>query len=194
MALCWSIWTARNKWLFKGKACDAKASVKYVTKLVAELQKEDQSIMVEGSTRHKWKPPQENWVKLNVDGGAAEGRGASVEAVVRDCYGEAKVAVAWRMEERWPHDIAEAMLVLLGLKATTEFGHRRVVVESDCLGLINAISSRERGTSSLHIILDDIYHVTRFFIDASWNFVHRDGNKVAYELAHCLQWDVGRYV
>lgn len=46
----------------------------------------------------------------------------------------------------------------------------------------------------MHLIIDDIVHVSNSFEFLSWSFVPRDGNKVAQELAHCLPWVIGRKI
>lgn len=50
--------------------------------------------------------------------------------------------------------------MLFGIHVALEFGSRNVLVENGCLHLVNAISSREQGGSSLHLILDDIVNAS----------------------------------
>lgn len=78
--------------------------------------------------------------------------------------------------------------MLFGIEVAAKFGFWNVVVENDFLHLINSISSRERGGSSFHLILDDVVHANSMFDVVYWSFVHREGNNVAHELAHCLPW------
>uniref|UniRef100_A0A803N2H0 RNase H type-1 domain-containing protein n=1 Tax=Chenopodium quinoa TaxID=63459 RepID=A0A803N2H0_CHEQI len=185
----------RNRWIFEGEACNPTQSMEYVLKLVKEMQKEDNvGIGGSSSTRQKWKLPPEGLCKLNVDGGSLEEGDASAGAVVRDAAGVVKMAAAWRVEECWEPAIAEAKAMLLGLRAAMDCGHRKLEVESDCLSLFTAIKSRERGGSSLHLVLDDIYHVSGLLDFVSWSFTRREGNKVAHELAHCLSRDTSSRV
>lgn len=174
MTVCWAIWTARNRWLFEGEACDPGSTMAYVHSLMSELEREvDSSPMLRVGGEGRWQPPDEGWVKLNVDGGCVEGLGACVGAVIRGEEGIAKLAAAWKVEDRWEPIIAEAKAVLLGMQVAIEFGYRKVIVESDCLHLINAISSHERGGNSLHLIIDDIVHASNLFESVSWSFVRR---------------------
>lgn len=78
------------------------------------------------------------------------------------------------MEECWESLIVEAKAMLFGIKVVVEFGFRNVLVESECIHLVNAISSRERGASSFHRILYDIIHATSKLDFVSWSFVRKD--------------------
>ncbi|XP_021749902.1 uncharacterized protein LOC110715621 [Chenopodium quinoa] len=114
-----------------------------------------------GGVRVRWQPPNEGWVKLNVDGG-----------------GEVQFAAARVTEDRWQPLIAEAKALFFGLQTVVNTGFQRVVVESDCLGLINAIVSQDVERSDFYLILDDIYHMSGFLESVSWSFVRREGSKV----------------
>uniref|UniRef100_A0A803N666 RNase H type-1 domain-containing protein n=1 Tax=Chenopodium quinoa TaxID=63459 RepID=A0A803N666_CHEQI len=192
MTVCWAIWNARNRWIFVGERCNPQESMAYVNKLMVELggKEEKGRGCVAPAARQRWKPPQRNVWKLNVDGGVVEGVGSCAGAVIRGRDGAVVMCMTWMGEERWSPAIVEAKALLMGLQAAVECGYRRLVVESDCLGLINALDSRERGSSCFHLILDDIYHVCRSLDFVSSSFVHREGNTVAHELAH-LPWVVG---
>uniref|UniRef100_A0A803MYZ7 RNase H type-1 domain-containing protein n=1 Tax=Chenopodium quinoa TaxID=63459 RepID=A0A803MYZ7_CHEQI len=193
--VCWEIWSARNKWIFEGTRCEPKRSMEYVSKLLIELQGDEQpKVLMGGGSKQRWKLPNSGWVKVNVDRGVSEGLGASAGAMIRDSGGGALLAAAWRTEERWQPCIAEAKAIYLGIKVAIEAGYSRVRLESDCLAIIDAIVARERGRSSLHLILDDNYHVFSFLRSVSWSFIHREGNKVAHGLAHCLPWEIGSSV
>ncbi|XP_021769837.1 uncharacterized protein LOC110734082 [Chenopodium quinoa] len=167
----------------------------YDWKLMSELQQEeDAGVGVRVSARIRWKPPSGSRVKVNVDAGVWEGLGSSVGAVVRRADGSACAAMTWMVDDRWAPNIAEAKALLFGLQMPVDLGYKDVVMESDCLGLINAVSSRERGSSTFHLILDDVYHVSSLFESIRWSFVRREGNRVAHELAHCMPWAIGKQV
>lgn len=69
-----------------------------------------------------------------------------------------------------------------------------MILESDCLTVINAVRSKEEGGSLFHLVLDDIYQILDSFESVSWAFVRRNCNRVAHVLAHCLPWSVGRRI
>uniref|UniRef100_A0A803MUC9 RNase H type-1 domain-containing protein n=1 Tax=Chenopodium quinoa TaxID=63459 RepID=A0A803MUC9_CHEQI len=192
MTVCWEIWGARNRWIFEGERCDPRRSMDYVTKLISELKGEEgKGGCVVGRARQRWIPPPAGWAKLNVDGGVCEGLGSSAGAVIRDEKGMALLAAAWSFEDLWEPRIAEAKALLLGVKAAVEAGFVRVVVESGCQGLINAMKSQEDGRSCFHMILDDTRHFCSLLGSVSWSFVRREGNRVAHVLAHSMPWEVG---
>ncbi|XP_021747921.1 uncharacterized protein LOC110713786 [Chenopodium quinoa] len=192
---CWAIWNARNRWIYEGEQCDPKKSMEHVKKVIGELAKDEVGASSGGSRgQQSWKPPSAGRLKLNVDGGVREGLGSSVGVVLRDANGVVVLAASWMFEDRWEPSIVEAKAILLGVQAAADFGARNIEVESDCLGVLNAIKAQVRGDSSLHLIFDDIYHEIRSFDFVSWSFTHREGNKVAHELAHCFPWEPGSRV
>ncbi|XP_021744858.1 uncharacterized protein LOC110710824 [Chenopodium quinoa] len=169
--------------------------MEHVKKLIGELAKEDLCAVPKGkSARKRWKPPPIGVLKLNVDGGVFEGVGSSAGVVIRGADGAAVLAAVRMVEDRWEPKIAEAKAILWGVQAAADYGVRRIIVEGDCLGVLNAIEAQERGDSSLHLIFDDIYHVIQGFESVSWKYISREGNKVAHELAHCFLWVLGSRV
>uniref|UniRef100_A0A803L195 RNase H type-1 domain-containing protein n=1 Tax=Chenopodium quinoa TaxID=63459 RepID=A0A803L195_CHEQI len=191
----WVIWTARNRRLFEGEVCNPTQSMEYAMERVKELQKDEEEVRGGGvSACQKWQPPSVGLHNLNVDGGAVEGCRESAGAVVHDSGGEVQLAAAWRFKDRGEPMIAEAKAVLMGLQMAVDGGFTRLVVETDCQGLMTVIKSQEKGCSSLHLILDDIYHVCSLLDFVSWSFVRRDYNKVAHGLAHCLPWGTTKKV
>lgn len=142
----------------------------------------------------KWKAPSEGLVKINVDGGCLEGLGSSIGVVFRGAAGKVKLAASRMGADCWSPVLTEAKEILMGVGLAYEFGFRRVVVESDSSHIIDALNAEEQWLSSLHPILDDIRHVSSYFEYVSWSFVHREGNRVDNELAHCLPWSLGRTI
>lgn len=114
--------------------------------------------------------------------------------IVRDKHGSAKLGATWQGVEVFEPKVAEARAVLLGLQLAREYGYVDVMVESDCLTLVNAIQKNEEGWSQFHLIVDDIIHVSKVFSNISFSFVSRECNKTAHELAHYLPWVEGRRV
>ena len=61
---------------------------------------------------------------------------------------------------------------------------RQVIFEGDCLALIMKLRKKERLVVDVGLLVDDILKLTSNFDFCAFSFVKRDGNKVAYALAH----------
>ena len=80
--------------------------------------------------------------------------------------------------------MAEAPTVLEGVRLARRLSVRQLVVESDCLQVINGLKLKEVGASDFHSIIDDILTYVSYFDVVFWSFVKRSSNKVALMLAH----------
>ncbi|XP_074288122.1 uncharacterized protein LOC141613286 [Silene latifolia] len=113
--------------------------------------------MGRGAGREKrWSKPEVGVVKLNVDADTKEGWGTGLGAVCRDSRGE----VQWGFTEvslvvMEPRE-AEALAVLEGVKEAAKKEISKIVVESDCKGLMDALKAKEQGRSDFHLIVADI--------------------------------------
>ena len=90
--------------------------------------------------------------------------------------------------------IAKAKAVFEGLKVAKLMGYSHVVVESDCLNVVQALKSKQLGSSDFHLVLEDIFSLVPCFVSVMWSFVKRSGNRVAHELAHFHPAESGQYV
>ncbi|XP_074290445.1 uncharacterized protein LOC141617160 [Silene latifolia] len=155
-----AMWEARNKWVFEWVTVDVFKVVRRVEELRKELEDDlrvagTHEVRDEGGGR--WLKPEVGWMKLNVDAGVKEGWGTGLGVVSRDSEG----MVLWGMTEfrcgTMEPRMAEAEAVLAGLKEAQARGSRRLVIESDCKVLIDALKSKLQGRSDFNLILDDIY-------------------------------------
>ncbi|XP_074301611.1 uncharacterized protein LOC141633012 [Silene latifolia] len=141
-----------------------------------------------------WIGAPDGFVKINVDAGSKEGVGVGLGAVCRDGGG----GVVWGLtivhEQVWEPHIAEAVSVLEGLKEARQRGHGKVVVESDCLQVINALKTKKKGRSNFNLVLDDIFLLCSSFISVVWSYTCRANNSVAHELAHVHSYGSGKFV
>ncbi|XP_074305804.1 uncharacterized protein LOC141641026 [Silene latifolia] len=129
-----------------------------------------------------WAAPQEGFVKINVDVGLKEGEGSSFGVVCRNDRG----CVEW--------DMAEALAVYKGLQEASRRGYQNVVVESDCLMVVDALKRNASGRSEFLLIVDDTLALSLSFSSVLWSFTTRVNNSVAHILAHCQPIVVGRIV
>ncbi|XP_021734036.1 uncharacterized protein LOC110700741 [Chenopodium quinoa] len=120
------------------------------------------------------------------------GLGSGLGAVVRDSLGNVRGCSSVQMMDVWETKIAEAKAIFWGLKLAQEMGLSRVEVESDCLPVIQALREKSSGSSSFHLVIEDIVNLCSSFAFVSWSFIKRDGNRVAHDLAHFQPWEVGQ--
>jgi len=87
--------------------------------------------------------------------------------------------------------LAKAKSYLHAMKNAFEFGAHSLIVEVDCLTLINMLKSRQIHDTSIGLFIQDILSFADNFEFVSWSFIKRGGNKVVHHLAHrqplCLE-------
>lgn len=93
--------------------------------------------------------------------------------------------------EKWEAKVGEAKAVLLGMELGKELRLSRIIVESDCLAVVQALRGGERGRSSFDLVVDDIMSLISCFEDIRFTFVERSGNQLAHSLAHLQPWEFG---
>ncbi|XP_021766279.1 uncharacterized protein LOC110730762 [Chenopodium quinoa] len=198
ITLSWAIWNARNKAVLLGEKLEPSSVLSYARKVCEELRGVE---MKKGGGRADgrtdaagWKPPDTGLAKVNVDAGLLGEVGSGIGVVCIDDRGEITCCAAVQFAEIWDTKIAEAKAVFWGMKVALETGLSDIVIESDCLQVVDALRNKIQGTSHFHLILDDIVALAFNFSSVVWSFVKHGGNKVAHELAHYQPWDVGKRV
>ncbi|XP_074293665.1 uncharacterized protein LOC141620782 [Silene latifolia] len=134
------------------------------------------------------------YVKINVDAGVKEGEGVSSGAVCRDGGGAVMWGIMVVREEEWDPKFAEAMAVHDGLEEAKARGIQQVVVESDCIQVIEALKDKRSGRSSFSLLVDDILLLCNSFQAVVWSHTSRINNSVAHALAHVVPRIVGKTV
>ncbi|XP_021774242.1 uncharacterized protein LOC110738174 [Chenopodium quinoa] len=199
LTICWANWSARNAWVIEGEHPDLVTTINYAMKICGEVREGGGgSGQIQGqqvvSHPVSWTRPELGCIKLNVDAGLLGDVGSGFGAVARDCEGNVLGCAAYQCKETWEAKIAEAKVIVLGMNWAIEMGFKNVVVESDCLQLIQALRKGSKGQSNFHLILDDVLSLCSSFDFISWSFVKCSGNKVAHTLAHYQPWELGRRV
>ncbi|XP_074303016.1 uncharacterized protein LOC141637437 [Silene latifolia] len=207
MVGCWAMWEHRNKVEFDGVVVDPRVIVKRAEDVLHEGVGESLVTVwsnsrgrvrgrgVEDDSGHGgWIPPPGEFVKINVDAGVKEGEGVGTGIVCRDGNGQVMWGVSQVREVRWEVPVAEAMAILDGLEEAKRRGLHRVVVESDCLQVIEALRRKDQGRSIFSLIIEDILSLSSTFISVIWSHTSRINNSVAHVLAHFRQGSVGKSV
>ncbi|XP_074298529.1 uncharacterized protein LOC141629422 [Silene latifolia] len=151
--------------------------------------------MVEAGTREdRWVVAPQGWVKVNVDAGVNTGEGVGVGAVCRDDEGRVLWGMAWDWKKEWEPGVAEAVAVLEGLEEAKRKGHDKVVIESDCIQVIEALNRKKHGRNIFYLVVNDILSLASYFMSISWVYTHRANNSVFHALAHLFPRVVGKRV
>ncbi|XP_074270231.1 uncharacterized protein LOC141593178 [Silene latifolia] len=200
---CWAIWEHRNKVVFDGVQIEPDRIVQRIRDVLHE--ESGNAELRVGCGRRKarntrdtesegWKPTAEGYHKINVDAGIKDGEGVSSGVVCRDAGGKVLWGLTVVREAEWDPRFAEAMAMLDGLQEARARGHDRVVLESDCLQVIDALVEKHKGRNSFSLLIADILFLCNSFVSVVWSHTSRINNSVAHALAHILPRVVGKTV
>ncbi|GKV09429.1 hypothetical protein SLEP1_g20934 [Rubroshorea leprosula] len=133
----------------------------------------------------RWHPPDEGYVKVNVDGAVSEqGHIFGMGALARDHHGEVLATMVCQGQGAVEAEMAEACSLRRALLWAQMLTLRRIEVETDCAAIVLAINNRTLNmNSSLGIILLDCRALMSYFVSCRLKHVRRTGNAVAHELA-----------
>jgi hypothetical protein len=129
---------------------------------------------------HGWKPPDDGWVKINTDAGISfDARKGGAGGVVRDAAG---FIGAWSKPYPGISDplIAEAMALRDGVIFAKLRGFSRVVMEVDCLEIVDLWDSRAGSRAVIAPILQEIEGLLFSFISFRIQHVIRSSNTLAH--------------
>ncbi|KAL9241874.1 hypothetical protein vseg_015934 [Gypsophila vaccaria] len=190
MISCWAVWQARNEHVFESMKLRVDLVTCRIRGLLEELAKVKIQDKCRGQMTHHRRVAPEGVVKINVDAGFYHAkRGFGILA--RNNMGVVVWCSVIQEEGEMVVEVAEAMAILWALSKARDAGNSRVVVESDCLSVVTALTSNAKGRSSLFLILDDIRCLASCFEAISWRYISRNFNKGSHELAHLKPWVIG---
>jgi ribonuclease HI len=112
----------------------------------------------------KWKPPKENYVKLNTDGACKEGRTAGCGGVIRGNQGEWLGGFA-KGVEYCNAFVAELWGVLEGLSLAQRLGFDRVESSIDSKAVVHVISTQKTQVAEGYVIVKKIHRL----LTMEWN-------------------------
>lgn len=181
----WALWTRRNGRRHGRKIWELGAMARYISSLLESLA----SLKMLAAPRkqrqmQQWRPPDDGCVKLNTDAGFDAGNCTeSTGVVIRDNFGRVVAAVA-----RWFDGVpdaltAEALAAKEGIELAVELGLERVILEVDCLGLVNLLKDTEASRSSIGGLCFDIAELGNNFREFRVEWVRREANSVAHACA-----------
>ncbi|XP_074305401.1 uncharacterized protein LOC141640529 [Silene latifolia] len=205
MVGCWAIWERRNKAVFE----DGEWRADWVVKRARDMLEEIWGVGANTASRRprvgggkggssklrvgeQWVRPPDGVHKVNVDAGFVKGEGVGWGAMCRSWSG----TIEWAVKEQDKGDVepkvAEALTIFHGLSAARRMGVKDLIVESDCLNVVEDLKKRRLGRGDIFLIYNDIFSLCSFFYSCSFVFASRNLNSVAHALVHFCPWSVGR--
>lgn len=188
----WNMWLSRNKKVFQCVPFFHKAVYKEALQYAVEYFHLGNSHMSSKSQTSSvlvsWQPPDEGWLKINVDGACDPlSHDIAVGGLIRDHIGN-WVLGFYKFLGSGDSFLAEVWGVLLGLQLAVSINASFVWLESDCVHLVNLFNDSSPVVFH-HIapLIDNcrsyLSHLRRF----KFTHVLREGNQVADALAgHAL--------
>ena len=131
-----------------------------------------------------WKKPDHGWIKVNSDAAFQEnGFSGATACITRNEQGQFKVEQARWYDRAMDVCMMEALGGRDGLQLAVQHGERRVVLETDCLELINLWQKRDVQRFAIGPVLEEINALSLAFHSFSFSYVNRSCNKIAHVLA-----------
>ena len=151
--------------------------------------------------RKPWTPPDENWIKVNVDGALlAESGAAGIGVVIRDNRGTVLLS-AWKsLQGVGSAEEIEALACREGrLHLAAEWIKKPTILESDCSTVIDYLVRKKQQRAPAFFTIQEALQEASKLPKVAFSSVGRVQNTLAHELAplarrldHSAVWR-GRY-
>ncbi|KAL5743416.1 hypothetical protein ACOSQ2_026532 [Xanthoceras sorbifolium] len=103
--------------------------------------------------------------------------------MIRNSAGLVMAAGSVKLCGSFSPSLAETLAIRRGMQLALETGFSPLLLESDCLGAINAVKARSVLCSDMGLVLADIFSLSSNLNVVSFSFIPREENKVADSLA-----------
>jgi hypothetical protein len=190
----WAIWSSRNSWTHDRGSFDPVQVVKMAKEALAVIS--IPSRLAKVLPGHSWRPPDDDIIKINTDGGLSmEARKGGADGVARS---RSAYLGAWSKPLLGISDplIADTLALHEGVIVAKLRGFQRVVMETDCLELVQLWNSRHGSRSAVTPILQEIGELVVNFFYFSVQHVSRAANTPAHLCAKlaCTLMDTGSWL
>ncbi|KAK6126449.1 hypothetical protein DH2020_039837 [Rehmannia glutinosa] len=156
--LLWSLWYARNLFIFQQKDITHQQCFETALKSLHDYQMNQDTTGRSHATTPAahWQAPPEDTYKINTDASIIQGVGTGIGVVIRDHFGSVIHSLAKKIEVEYPVDIAEALACWEGLNLAHTLQLSRIHIESDCLQVVQAVQRKDGDISYLGSLADEI--------------------------------------
>ncbi|KAL6136612.1 hypothetical protein ACLB2K_061907 [Fragaria x ananassa] len=191
LIIMWSIWKNRNTQLWENKrqrpSEAALLSLGWLTEFTAI---NTSSLGTTVGRQKKWEKARHGWYKCSCDGAFVTDihRGGS-GVVIRDEHGQFRAGAGKVLVQVTSPFHAELIALLEGLKLAETLHISKIVFETDCLLLQQAVSQPDTDLSTLGTIIAEVKEFLHQYADFRVLHVPREANRVAHILAnHALNY------
>ena len=135
-----------------------------------------------------WSPPPSFLFKINVDGAVDKATGkVGVGVIVRDKLGRVEAAMCRNLDAPLGAIETESKAIEIGLLFAQDIGIQDIVVESDCLIMIQALEGTSAPPSMVLAVTQGILDLSMGFNKVEFSHVKKQGNRSTHVLAkHAL--------
>ena len=183
----WYVWWERRKATHGEPVQDPRRSAQSILALAlnySRIKKNRISPMV----RHGWTKPQVDFVKLNVDAAFDSDSGTGgTGAIIRDHTGFFVTGGRWSLQHVEDAATAEGHALRNGLLLAGQVGCNRVIVESDCLEVIQIMKDGGNSLGAAAAIYEECSFLCRSFTAVSFSHCPREANSAADSLAKFVE-------
>ncbi|KAM6543464.1 hypothetical protein CsatB_007911 [Cannabis sativa] len=187
VVVSWAVWNARNDRVWKNKVQSVDSiisSVKGFLNAQSAGFELSSSSLIHGDGAEHWAAPQEHSVKVNVDTAVfGETRQFRIGLVARDAQG---LLIEGRTKIFQGHSspkFIEAMGIRQALSWIKARHWQKVVLETDCLSVVQALRSSIFMISTFGQVVNDCKAMLNVLKNVSIYFVRRSTNMVAHKFA-----------
>ena len=197
-AILWSLWTARNQWVFENKLLHVEEVIHRAVIYLGAFQKvtEKRHLIAQeqGRTLQRWKPPDEDTFKVNVDGAFKDDR-AGIGAIIRDAAGNIMATMAAPMQAVYSPQLLKALAILKGIELAHDTALKNFCIDSDYLGVVNSVNTAGADFFDIGHVLTTIKRAIGNPFCRGLSHVNKAANypahilaKYARDLAETLVW------
>jgi ribonuclease HI len=181
MTALYHIWLARNNARDEPMVEDPEKTVSRILSLVDEWKDLNRVNNVK-EAKHvaNWCPPREGWHKANADGAfSTADRSGGGGVIVRDHHGIPITGSSYFFPIVSDPKRAELLACRRAVQLAKEGGVLKLALETDCLGAVAKLTSKELDMSIHGPLVEDIKKMLGEFEACSINHVRRPGNVVS---------------
>ncbi|KAH9715856.1 putative reverse transcriptase/RNA-dependent DNA polymerase [Citrus sinensis] len=189
IATCWSIWSSRNLFIFKGKEEDAQISVGRAAAVVesyrrikipaTQIVSQNQS-----NNQQTWLPPPNGWYKVNVDAAIRpSNQTASLGVVIRDSRAKVVAAAVQNTIYKGDVDCMEAEAINFGIQVAQNTNFLPMIIESDSKEVVDLACNRKGSRTEIFWKIATIQDSLKRLGRVQIQHVSRSFNRIAHGLA-----------
>ncbi|XP_042942894.1 uncharacterized protein LOC122277073 [Carya illinoinensis] len=188
--LCWGMWYRRNKHKMEGERVTPNAAANMAMSLHKSFTELKNLNATVARKSYRWKHPPPEFLKLNVDGATfIEYRKVGIGLILRDSTGTVVMAATISETEVNDPSTIELLAILRGMQMCIPLGIPKLMVESDCLMLVNELQSSQAPSSVNSNLVMEVKNLMSCFHEVLFEHVNRTCNGVAHVLAR-YAWNV----